>query len=509
MATALATVNSEALDSTLKLDASSTLKENFGSMLSHDETNFQAGVVDVPEASGDALIAVRRCRELLRTVPIEDLVTPNEELWHGHAEGEVSSEAKRLQAEADPEGGGLFLSHVWDEPFAWSEHFTAQSFTAAKALQVSTALQEAERRQLHKEGSPVRVWVDFASLPPPVSPSDHPLEQTIFGPYRLPVEELKRFVPRAPPRMATQEAPRYTLMHLPEGHSFTGTMRKTEWDDHGRPLQHPELEEVSWSIPAGWHFIRHCRVIPEGFISPWAAAEKPEYQPLTEQLRRWCARLALREEVWLEFTLGSLRAECLLLADTMLTMHNGLVAVVGWNYFDRLWPLWEWAVEYHRALRRISVVNATCRDSRDRPILLEALEKLFHCKASMEMVGFKTGDSESGPTVLKERMVDFSPVERFVRVTAIAVFAREAALANSRQLEKTDETGWIAMAQELGYDDLWNALKKCKPWDWTDVVQSEDLVQTDLAYEATVEAWWDDYVVPELERERHRALLPP
>eukprot|EP00435_Cladocopium_sp_Y103_P055415 s510_g18.t1 len=40
--------------------------------------------------------------------------------------------------------------------------------------------------------------------------------------------------------------------------------------------------------------------------------------PLTEQLRRWCARLALREEVWLEFTLGSLRAECLLLADTML-----------------------------------------------------------------------------------------------------------------------------------------------------------------------------------------------
>lgn len=155
MAAALAaTVNSEGLDSTLKLDASSTLKENFRSSMAHDET-MKAGAVDVPEASGDALIAVRRCRELLRTVPIEDLVTPNEELWHGRAEGEASSEAMGLQAEADPEGGGLFLSHVWDEPFAWSEHFTAQSFTAAKALQVSTALQEAERRQLHKEGSPV------------------------------------------------------------------------------------------------------------------------------------------------------------------------------------------------------------------------------------------------------------------------------------------------------------------------------------------------------------------
>eukprot|EP00913_Durusdinium_trenchii_P028600 g26823.t1 len=55
--------------------------------------------------------------------------------------------------------------------------------------------------------------------------------------------------------------------------------------------------------------------------------------PLTEQLRRWCTRLALREEVWLEFTLGSLRAECLLLADTMLTMHAGFVAVVdAWSH---------------------------------------------------------------------------------------------------------------------------------------------------------------------------------
>ncbi|OLP76278.1 hypothetical protein AK812_SmicGene43810 [Symbiodinium microadriaticum] len=41
-------------------------------------------------------------------------------------------------------------------------------------------------------------------------------------------------------------------------------------------------------------------------------------EPLKEQLRRWSTRLALRDEVWLEFTLGSLRAECLLLADTML-----------------------------------------------------------------------------------------------------------------------------------------------------------------------------------------------
>ncbi|CAK9043263.1 Uncharacterized protein (Fragment), partial [Durusdinium trenchii] len=227
--------------STLRRDAAGTLegtlKENFGASF-QDHTMLKAttnpglGGLSEPEVvpSEDAKVALRRCRELLRTVPLEDFGA-NEDLWLPPAEGlEGEASEPKLQAEEDPQGGGLFLSHVWDEPFAWAEHFQ-QSFASAKALQVSTALQEAERRHLHEEGAAARVWVDFASLPPPVSPSDHPLEQTIFGPYRLPVEELKRFVPREngrEPSKATLAKKGYTLMHLPEGHHFTGSMRKTE-----------------------------------------------------------------------------------------------------------------------------------------------------------------------------------------------------------------------------------------------------------------------------------------
>eukprot|EP00439_Symbiodinium_sp_Y106_P044669 s290_g5.t1 len=239
-----------------------------------------------------------------------------------------------------------------------------------------------------------------------------------------------------------------------------------------------------------------------------------EIRPLKEQLRRWSTRLALRDEVWLEFTLGSLRAECLLLADTMLTMHDGFVAVVGWNYFDRLWPLWEWAVfcarcgtgrvqlaadafsraagvEYHRAIRRLSVENASLRDVRDRPIILEALEKLFRCSSQMEMVEVRKLGGENGG-VVKERIVDYSSVERFVRATAIAAFAREAALASSRELEKADESGWIGLAEEFGLHDLHHALKMCKPWDWLDLVRQQGAEDLDLAYEAMVEAWWEE-----------------
>lgn len=525
----LTQTQTEVASSTLKLDASSTLKENFHSTAATGLDATKKKVRPPPPSDEPVEVALRRCKELVRTVPVADLIQAPASLWlppTAEAEGGEAAEASAsLQAESDPEGGGLFLSHAWDEPEGWEDRFPGQSFVAAKQMQVATALKEAERRQLHREGLPTRVWADCVSLPTPVSEADHPLEQTIFGPYRLPVEELKRFVPRTP---ETTQSLGYTLMHLPEGHSFTGNMRATEWDDHGRPLRDPTLVEVSWSIPPGWHFIRNCRVIAEGFISPWAAAEKPEYRPLKEQLRRWSTRLALRDEVWLEFTLGSLRAECLLLADTMLTMHNGFVAVVGWNYFDRLWPLWEWAVfcarcgtgrvqlaadafsraagvEYHRALRRLSVEKASLRDVRDRPIILEALEKLFRCSSQMEMVEVRKLGGENGG-VVKERIVDYSPVERFVRATAIAAFAREAALASSRELEKADESGWIGLSEEFGLHDLHHALKMCKPWDWLDLVRQQGAEDIDLAYEAMVEASWEEQVLPEIERERCLAL---
>ncbi|OLP76277.1 hypothetical protein AK812_SmicGene43809, partial [Symbiodinium microadriaticum] len=275
----LTQTQTEVASSTLKLDASSTLKENFHSTAATGLDATKKKVRPPPPSDEPVEVALRRCRELVRTVPVADLIQAPASLWlppTAEAEGGEAAEAgASLQAESDPEGGGLFLSHAWDEPEGWEDRFPGQSFVAAKQMQVATALKEAERRQLHREGLPTRVWADCVSLPTPVSEADHPLEQTIFGPYRLPVEELKRFVPRTP---ETTQSLGYTLMHLPEGHSFTGNMRATEWDDHGRPLRDPTLVEVSWSIPPGWHFIRNCRVIAEGFISPWAAAEKPEYR---------------------------------------------------------------------------------------------------------------------------------------------------------------------------------------------------------------------------------------
>merc|ERR1719506_606349 len=188
-------------------------------------------------------------------------------------------------------------------------------------------------------------------------------------------------------------------------------MNLREWDEQGRPMEKTTPQMVEWEIPPGWYHVRSAEVIPEDRVSPEEAGKKRKLRPFAEQMRAWSNGLHLRDEVWVEFTLGSIRAECMLLAETMMALHGGLLAVVTWNYFDRLWPFVEWTVycarrgphrvqlaadhfvgaatvQYHRAIRRLNVENAGCRDPRDRELLLGMLKRIFKCDTRFETDGY-------------------------------------------------------------------------------------------------------------------------
>jgi hypothetical protein len=556
-----------------------------------------------------------RCCQLLRTVETEAFHEVAPALWAYPVEGEEVEEepvvedpkAKKappkgkveepppepedkdvdegpLKADGDPGAGALFLSHTWDEPPGWEEHFGGgQSFAAAKQLQASAAVRRAEQRRLPRGEAP-RVWVDRASLPQSVTPEDHPLEQTVFGPYLLPVREIKEVFDKV-------EGPNrgYTVLRVKDkdGHKFEGTMNMRKFDDQGRPSKDSWPMEVSWVIPPGWYHVSSAHVVAEDKISEAMADEKRKFEPRGEQLRRWCTGLGLRNEIWVTITLGSLRCEYLMMIEPMLAMHAGFVPVVAWNYFDRLWPLVEWAVfcarrgadrvqlaatvlagpvltEYYRAIKRLNIFDAAIRDDRDRELLLDLIERLFRCDARSKTLGYTVPPPKPPPppechvckckacmcwaqphphplfkyqgqamsrepkyeevTMLqvnnrevklkrttvkvKERVVDYSRVERYVRATAIAIFAHEAAMAASGDLGYDDEIGWTALAAELGYSELHSALKKCKPYDWFKLVSIAGLEGEDAeaAYLDKVEAWWTALVLPVLEHERLLAV---
>jgi hypothetical protein len=480
-----------------------------------------------------------------------------------------------LRAENDPCAGAICVSHAWDGPWNWTEHFGNAPFAAAIRLQASTAVRKAGDRELQRPpGSKPRVWVDSVSVPAPVSPSDHPLEQTVWGPFRFPIKEMKGIFEKV-------DGPNsgYTILRLLAGYEFEGTMQMRTWDERQRPSKSATPQEIRWSIPPGEYHVRSAHVIAEDKFSPMMAATKRHFRPREEQLRCWSTELVLRDNWWIEMTLGSLRCEYLLLTESMLAMQGGLVAMVTWNYFDRLWPLVEWAVfcvhrgpdriqlaadalkgptlvEYYRAIRRVSVQDAGCRDKRDRELLLGLIEQVFpstrakdvtlgfsmpqpcdfcassrfsNCQACQNKHRKKAAAARTPAFTIKstmmindrpvqlrditvperERQVDYSALERYVRATAIAVFARESAMTASGERCYDDEGGWSALSKELGLSELHAAMAKCKPYDWFERISNQGLEgdMAEAAYLETVEAWWRQLVLPALEFERHLAIV--
>merc|ERR1712060_660403 len=169
-------------------------------------------------------------------------------------------------------------------------------------------------------------------------------------------------------------------------------------------------------------------------------------------------------------------------------------------------------VEYHRGIRRLSVNAAGCRDPRDRELLLALLAKIFNCGAEHVTTCYRKPANGIPSAAVQERQVDFGPVERFVRTTAVAIFSHEAALVASRRKGADDEMGWTALAEELELTELHGALKKCKPYDWDRSAKREaggeaaEAEAVDVGYVQFVEAWWTQDVMPVLEGERRLAL---
>lgn len=286
---------------------------------------------------------------------------------------------------------------------------------------------------------------------------------------------------------------------------------------------------VSWEIPPGWYHVRSAHVIPEDRVSPKEASSKAVFTPFVEQMRTWSGNLRLQDEVWVEFTLGSIRAECMLLTDTILSLHGALVAQVNWNYFDRLWTFVEWTVyclrrgpdriqlgsdhfvgaavvEYQRAIRRLNVEKAGVRDARDRDFLLATITRLFKCDTKQVTEGYLKPTDGRLTCAIKIPITDYTAVERYARATAVAVFAHESADTAARMPAAGDEMGWAALASELGLVELEAALKLMKPFNWRELSELKPAEQQEAEFDRLMQTWWTSQVLPVLEVERRLAM---
>jgi hypothetical protein len=203
--------------------------------------------------------------------------------------------------------------------------------------------------------------------------------------------------------------------------------------------------------------------------------------------------------------------------EDFLRRSDGMVVLLTWEYFSRLWCIYEWAsfLVYHPA-KDVDI----CADFFLKP----ATQSLYlRCIANFS-VAKANCDVESDRVILQAKIlqhfVSVDAFELFAKSTAVALLAKTAARRGGRNQSdyESEFVPWIDLAVELDLIGLADALKTACPIAWRSSARAwldphhdcigkaarawlEDL-------DALIEAWFDRHVAPELLKIKARCVQP-
>eukprot|EP00931_Biecheleriopsis_adriatica_P040261 TRINITY_DN23061_c0_g1_i2.p1 TRINITY_DN23061_c0_g1~~TRINITY_DN23061_c0_g1_i2.p1 ORF type:complete len:676 (+),score=151.05 TRINITY_DN23061_c0_g1_i2:46-2073(+) len=207
----------------------------------------------------------------------------------------------------------------------------------------------------------------------------------------------------------------------------------------------------------------------------------------------------------------TLMPTCVSLIEEFLHRCDGMVVLLTWQYFEKLWCMYEWAsfLVYHEpqdihicadafyrpatvslyieSIKSFAVNSAKCEDERDRRMLQNKVNQYY---TSIE---------------------DF---ELFARCTAIALVAASTCRRSSRgqQHYETEFLPWVKLAEELGFTQVAEALLKARPQEWRRTAMQSSFFgglesrSWQQRFTALQDEWFYAEVVPVLEVFKARAV---
>jgi len=141
---------------------------------------------------------------------------------------------------------------------------------------------------------------------------------------------------------------------------------------------------------------------------------------------------------------------CVGLLEEFIMLSDGLIVVLTWSYFERLWCVYEWVcfLACHDSHSIRLCVDAFVRP-RTLPLLIECIRNfsIARCECAVE------ADREIMQRKIDEYYVSGAAFETMLKFTAIALIAREMAQCRTA-LGMSAIRPWAELAADCGFKDL-------------------------------------------------------
>mmetsp|Transcript_43679 Transcript_43679/g.103089 ORF Transcript_43679/g.103089 Transcript_43679/m.103089 type:complete len:689 (+) Transcript_43679:94-2160(+) len=165
---------------------------------------------------------------------------------------------------------------------------------------------------------------------------------------------------------------------------------------------------------------------------------------------------------------------CVNLIEEFIKRCDGMIVILTWHYFSRLWCVYEWAAFLvHKPPTSVRL----CVDLMLRPETVHLYTKCVRNFSVSKAECFNEADRAIVQAKIAEYYNSTEAFEKFVKGTAIALFARVTARPAGRGRSDEEELfqPWQELAEELGYDDLQEALYMANPSRWKQMSKSHHL----------------------------------
>ena len=206
----------------------------------------------------------------------------------------------------------------------------------------------------------------------------------------------------------------------------------------------------------------------------------------------------------------NLVSKCISMLEDFVERSDGLLVILTWGYFKRLWCVYEWCCFLHRfnPLKVSLCVNAFLRPS-TLALYVDSIENFRVANAGCAV--------ETDRVILKDKIIQYyksiSHFEMFLKATATALMARVGILRAGFKPYTYDVEymPWVDLAGRLRMNELKGVLLTARPEEWaSNAKQASASATTRISigvgsrawveqFQASIDEWFEEKVTPILD----------